>query len=532
MTSSKKTATSNTQDDAKTYFNDVYAEHMLVTGMVNFPEYIPLVRSNIPGPEVFMDEPARISYETIMELYDSSAVIKALSVFQRLRANSKWEVFKHGNLSFSYNEMMPKDAQSFLEASEGLFRMYRRYHAFKLNEQLFQMLKSDEPDEQIKKQIDDIATIMHKSVSARYEKTSAEAVEEAWVKIEENEIKFKNGNGLTGINTGSEKLNKLTGGWQKDQVIVLAGRTAMGKTSAALDFLMAAAEDGNVCGFISMEMGAAELQNRLIGNLASIPYARVKKGEFYNNEKARAAEAKEVIAKLKILYIDDVDIKDVKRCALVIAEWKRKFGLDFLIIDYLQYLDNDELRNANDTARVTAVMKEVKNMNRRLQIPIMALAQLSRATEGRGDPRPVLADLKDSGQIEQDASIVIGLFNPVYYIRQNKKIFDELEEGEVPFEDNAYIYYILKFRDGQVCRVDRYANLAMCRFSDYKHLEKSQTGQLKLAGLKLDPAKNPEQQAHDFRTNKVFDNIQPDSSFLDNDPNIDLDANGMPIPPF
>lgn len=514
MTKPKKTAITNDKDDAKSFFSDIYAEQMLVTAMVNSPEYIPIVLKNITGPEVFMDEASRVSFEVIMDLYNDGAEIRPMSMFQRLRVHQKWAIVKAAHLSYSYNDMMPKGPAAMEEAAHGLLSAHRRYHAWKLNEQLFQMLKSDVSDEAINKQVEDTLAILTKSAAAKYEKTSAEAIKGALVKIDNNIQKYRSGK-LTGVNTGSAKINKLTSGWQKDQVIVLAGRVAMGKTSAAIDFLVAAAEDGNPCGFISMEMGAEELQNRLIANKTNIPYQRMISGELSDEELIRIQNAGEEIAKLPIYYIDDVDVKDTARCSAVVAEWKRKYGIEFLIIDYIQYLET-EAKHLNDTQRVTAVMKEIKSMNRRLEIPIMALAQLSRGTEGRGDPRPTLADLKDSGQIEQDASIVIGLFNPIYYQRSGKAIYDELESDEttkVEFDENAYLYYFLKFRNGKVTRVDRYANLATCRFSDYKHMNKQAdaAGQISLDVSK--PMLPLEQQAHDFARNKTINDLPIDGSF-------------------
>jgi len=419
----------------------------------------------IPNDEVFQDEPTRVIYQTIQELYHERAEIKSLSVFQRLRSKGQFSLIKTEKISLSYDEMVPRSVREVIDTSEGILSLYRKQKANSLNQELNIELLNPGNDAQVADLIYRTYEAITLSGGGNLEKTSKDAAMEALESIDKS-MKLRRSGKLAGVPTGSKKLDELIGGWQEDQLIILAARTAMGKTAAAMDFALSSARGGVPVGFLSMEMPAKQLKYRLAANYTLIPYKRIRSGDISDQEWIRIESALGEISKLPIYYFDDVSIKDVRRLEAVATEWRRTKNIGLLIIDYIQYLEIGS-GNLGSTERVTMVSKAVKSMQRNLKIPIIALAQLNRNSEGRGDPRPKLADLKDSGQVEQDGSIVIGLFNPTYYLRQGMKIFDELEDTEVPFPDKAYCYYILKNRDGDVCRVDRYADLGTNRFSDY-----------------------------------------------------------------
>lgn len=511
-------------------FLDASIEQQLVTALTIQPGYFGAVQKIFPHSSVFQDEPSRLVYETISDLHQEGAEIRSLAIFQRLRAVGKFSIVSKAGMSLREGPFIPSTSKEIIDTAEAVMSNYRRGL---VNEFLYKLstdLGSNKSDQELTDYVFKCYQALALSGNAKYEKTSREANDEALAQLEKNMQKYRSG-GITGVPTGSKKIDDMTGGWQNDSVIVLAGRPAMGKTSCAIDFMLAAAQSGVPCGFISMEMGAKELKFRQWANYTNIPYSRMRKGEISNDELVRLQNAASEISKLPIWYIDDVDVKDIVKLTAVVSEWKRKYKLGMLFVDYIQYLESDEFRNYNDTQRINHVMKQVKTLNRNLEIPIMALAQLNRDTEARGNPRPSLADLKGSGQIEQDASIVIGLFNPMYYLRQGKKLYDEAEgeEAKVEFEENAYLYYFMKFRDGEIQRVDRYANLATCRFSDYRHMGKEQA-----ATLSFEKSSSPEQQAHNFATNKIFDVVKPASSFSEG-PELPFDINDIDTneePPF
>ena len=450
----------------KNQFSDIWTERMLVTSLSIWPENAGNVFKLIPHDEVFQDEATRNIYVAIKELYFERAEIKSLSIFQRLRAKGQFELIRREKVSLSYDEMIPRTLKEVSDTAEGILSLYRRQQAYELNIKLNSLLTAENKDS-------DIANLIYKTYEAitliggaNLEKTSFEASKEALLDIDKS-IRLHRAGKLAGVSTGSAKLDAALGGMQDDQVIIIAGRPGMGKTACAVDIAYQAAKSGTPVGYISMEMPAKRLKYRMAAGVAGIPYKRMRIGDLTDADYLDIENALSDIGKLPIYYFDDPDIREFRKLQSVATEWRRKHDLGLLIIDYVQYVE-DENQNLTDTARVTKVSKNIKKMQRNLGIPVIGLAQLNRATEGRSDPRPKVSDLKDSGQLEQDGSVVIGLFNPFFYMRQGMNITDELEDEETKFDDNAYCYYILKSRDGDICRVDRFANLSINRFSDLK----------------------------------------------------------------
>lgn len=506
MTNSNKREIGIVRDE----YSDIWAERMLVTSMVLWPENIGLVFKLIPNDDVFQDEATRIVYEVVRELYHERSEIKSLSVFQRLRSKDHFGVIRRAKISLGYDEMVPRSTKEVCDTAEGILSLYRRHKANELNVRLNSELSKPNKDSEVAELIYKTYEAITLSGGGNLEKTSHEATKEALEGIDKN-MRLKREGKLAGISTGSKKLDEITGGWQEDQVIILAGRTAMGKTAAAIDFMLSAAKSGTPVGFFSMEMPAKQLNFRIAANYTRIPYKRIRSGDLSDEEWKMIESALSDIAKLPIYYFDDVSTKDVRRLEAIATEWRRTKNVGLIFIDYIQYLEMPG-GDSGSTDRVTKVSKAVKTMQRNLKIPIIALAQLNRNSEGRGDPRPKLADLKDSGQVEQDGSIVIGLFNPAYYLRQGMKITDELEDGDVPFDEKAYCYYVLKNRDGDVVRVDRYADLATNRFSDYRDFgstsDVSSPVKVPVKPFDINPQLN-----HDYARNKVFDRLNEEPPF-------------------
>ena len=264
-----------------------------------------------------------------------------------------------------------------------------------------------------------------------------------------------------------------------------------GKTSCGLDFALAAAEQGFGVGFFSIEMDSEQLNFRLAAAKTGIKYSDMIKGTLSDEEFVKIQTALSAIAKLPIYYYDDPSISQVDKLSSVATEWCRKRDVKLIFIDYIQYLQ--ALKTSTTIVQqISAVSMAIKSLQRKLKIPVIALAQLSRAVESRADRRPIMEDLRESGQLEQDASIIIGLFNPDYYLRKGVKLDDELNHNQ-PFPERMYCYYMLKSRNGAHYRVDRYADIATNRFSDTDSL-----GFLPL----------PEATKH-FMSNESLKNIEP-----------------------
>ena len=249
--------------------------------------------------------------------------------------------------------------------------------------------------------------------------TSAEtALNEVINKFETIE---KDKSSLAGIKTGFYGLDLLTNGLQKSDLILLAARPAVGKTSLAMNIVNNIALNGGSCAIFSLEMSAAQLMQRAICSTAMVSMSKALKGELSSKEWKLLLEAKDKLSKAKI-YIDDsalntpVDI--LSKCRRI----KREHGLDVVMIDYLQLMSSGNKRTDNRQTEVSEISRNLKIAAKELNVPIICLSQLSRAVEGRKGNRPILSDLRESGAIEQDADIVMFIHNPDKYLEDDNAI--------------------------------------------------------------------------------------------------------------
>jgi replicative DNA helicase len=217
---------------------------------------------------------------------------------------------------------------------------------------------------------------------------------------------------LIGIPTGFETLNTLLGGWQRSNLIIVAGRTSMGKTALALGSALAAAQAGYRVGLISIEMSCRELGLRLHGMGAPIDVHALKTGSLSRQGWVSLAAAAEDIEKLP-LWIDDASFVTVEQIMAKAHTLRATHGLDLLVVDYLQLLNLPFAESKQQG--IADASRKLKLLAKELDIPVLVLSQCSRDCERRDDNRPVLADLRDSGAIEQDADVVLFVYREEVY---------------------------------------------------------------------------------------------------------------------
>lgn len=240
----------------------------------------------------------------------------------------------------------------------------------------------------------------------------SEVTEEVIVKAE----KAKDNQGeLTGLDTGFRMLNKYTLGLQETELIILAARPSMGKSAFALNIArnVAKLEGKPVVAFFSLEMGSDQLVSRILSSESRIHSTKIRTGSMNNLEWQQMSLAKESLSKLNIMFDDSgtVKVTDLRQKC---RKLKQDKGLDLVIIDYLQLLSGS-IPTSNRVNEVSEISRTLKEMARELKIPVIALSQLSRAVERRDNKRPLMADLRDSGSIEQDADIILFLYREDYY---------------------------------------------------------------------------------------------------------------------
>ena len=227
---------------------------------------------------------------------------------------------------------------------------------------------------------------------------------------------IERGTNMTGIPTGWRYLDKYVGGWNKGNMVVIAGRPGSGKTAIALTLAMDASNFCKVL-FISLEMSKEEIAKRYLSNIAEIENYKIRSAKLTVNELHNASRL--LMNQNTDLYIDDGSNADINEIVGKIKLHKAKHGLNIVFIDYMQLIKSHQKVREQEIAHIS---RTLKLLAKELEITIVALAQLSRETEKRADKKPLLSDLRESGQIEQDADIILFPFRPAYYADEKPDI--------------------------------------------------------------------------------------------------------------
>lgn len=248
---------------------------------------------------------------------------------------------------------------------------------------------------------------------------------------------------LSGLATGLDDLDRMMGGLQKSDLIILAGRPGMGKTALATNIAYNVARawqgevkpdghtvtvDGGIVGFFSLEMSAEQLATRIIAEQTAIPSSQIRRGGISEADFEKIKDYSIELQNLP-LYVDETGGLSVAQLAARARRLKRQRGLDLLVIDYLQLLSGSTRRSSeNRVQEITEITTKMKALAKELNVPILALSQLSRQVESRDDKRPQLSDLRESGSIEQDADVVMFVYREEYYHVMRKPLESNREK--------------------------------------------------------------------------------------------------------
>ncbi|MEM6761763.1 MAG: replicative DNA helicase [Pseudomonadota bacterium] len=288
--------------------------------------------------------------------------------------------------------------------------------------------------------------------------------------------------GLSGIATGLTDLDRLMGGLQRSDLLILAARPAMGKTSLAtnIGFSIARAyragtagagpKDGGVVGFFSLEMSSEQLATRILAEQSGISSSHIRRGAITESQFHDLVDATKLMQQLPF-YIDQTGGITIGQLAARARRLKRQKGLDVLMVDYLQLLSGSGKRASDSRVNeVTEITTGLKALAKELDVPIVALSQLSRQVEQRDDKRPQLADLRESGSIEQDADVVMFIYREEYYLQSRKPAegTPEFFEWEAKMEAVHGIAEVIvsKQRHGPTGTVELQFEAELTRFSN------------------------------------------------------------------
>ena len=222
--------------------------------------------------------------------------------------------------------------------------------------------------------------------------------------------------GITGLSTGFSQLDDLTSGFQRTDLIIVAGRPSMGKTALCLTVAQNAALRSNaIVAIFSLEMSKEQLVTRMLASEAHINAHRFRTGHLMGNEWERLAGAITTLSEARI-FIDDtpaISALEIRAKSRRLAAEQK--GLDLIVVDYLQLMGSGTRRNENRQQEVSQISRELKALAKEMNVPVLALSQLSRAPEARNPPKPLMSDLRESGSIEQDADVVAFIYREDYY---------------------------------------------------------------------------------------------------------------------
>ncbi|MDO9527463.1 MAG: replicative DNA helicase [Gemmobacter sp.] len=297
---------------------------------------------------------------------------------------------------------------------------------------------SSEPREQIIEAEQRLYKLGEQGVAERGFQSFLKAVTDA---VNVANAAYQRDGGLAGVSTGLIDLDKKLGGLHPSDLLILAGRPSMGKTSLATNIAFNIAKaykrgmtheghegavEGGVVGFFSLEMSAEQLAARILSEASEVPSEQIRRGDMTEQEFRRFVEAAKSLEACP-LFIDDTPALPISQVAARARRLKRTHGLDVLMVDYLQLLKGTG-KNDNRVNEVSEITQGLKAIAKELNIPVIALSQLSRQVESREDKRPQLSDLRESGSIEQDADVVMFVYRDEYYKEREKPGDHEMEK--------------------------------------------------------------------------------------------------------
>ena len=368
---------------------------------------------DILSPEVFYKKSHQLNFESIQRLFRESEPIDLLTVSADLKKNKNFEVIGGDFYLIGLSQKVSSSA-------------HIEYHSRIIQQKFIQRKLITISNEIISKSYNestDVIDLLDEAESKLYDiaqnniKGSSETAQNLVIQAKNRIEEISKQEGLSGISTGFEKLDRLTSGWQPSDLIIVAARPGMGKTALALSMARNVSVQKKIpVAFFSLEMSSVQLITRLISSETGLSSDKLRTGKLADHE-WQQLNIKVSDLESAPLYIDD-------SAALTIFELRAKarrlassHGIKLIIIDYLQLMNLGSSNKAgNREQEISTISRNLKALAKELNIPVIALSQLSRAVETRGGTkRPILSDLRESGAIEQDADIVSFLYRPEYY---------------------------------------------------------------------------------------------------------------------
>ena len=415
-------------------------------------------------PEIFYKDSHRVICQVILTLYKAGEKIDLLTVTEKLRKIGKLE---HAGGAFYLTELTDHvSGASHLQAHLKIIQ-----EKFLMREMIriaSDIQKNAYDDTNDVFELMDTTQVSMINLMSGINLQQAISLKDSTIQVfQEMAINMakRNNNQITGIATPITRLNEFTGGWQKGDLVIIAARPAMGKTGLALSFARAAAKNHKSVLFFSLEMPHSKLTYRMIAQETRIKsVTEMQRGEITQDQLNAMSLKTSRMTNYKI-SIDDQARLSLMGLRSKANRMKASGNLDMIIVDYLQLMA-DEVKGSNREQEISRISRALKVLAKDLNIPVIALSQLSRAVETRGgDKKPQLSDLRESGSIEQDADMVIFLYRPEYY-GINEVSFDHV--GSLSTKGLA-VGAIAKHRNGPVGEFLMHFDSRYVDFTDFQN---------------------------------------------------------------
>ena len=365
------------------------------------------------SPEVFYKRSHQLIYESIERLFRESEPIDLLTVSADLKKNKNFEQAGGDFYLISLSQKVSSSAHIEFH-SRIILQKYIQRKLITISNEIIQKSYNESTD---------VMDLLDEAESKLYDvaqgniKTSTESAQNLVIRAKARIEEIAKQEGLSGVSTGFEKLDKLTSGWQPSDLVIIAARPGMGKTALALSMARNISVQQQIpVAFFSLEMSSVQLITRLISSETGLSSDKLRTGKLADHE-WQQLNIKVSDLESSPLFIDDSPSLTIFELRAKARRLASSHGIKLIIIDYLQLMNIGSSNKAgNREQEISTISRNLKALAKELDIPVIALSQLSRAVETRGGTkRPILSDLRESGAIEQDADIVSFLYRPEYY---------------------------------------------------------------------------------------------------------------------
>ena len=423
------------RDLNKKYPSNIEAEQALLGSILVNNDIIDEI-SNIVKPNMFYD-PAHIKiYELIENLNNKGMVANPITLKNFFEKENMLNDVGGTEYLVKITRFSGSTKQA-LDYSKIIHEMYLRRELIQISDNLSndtlnansQDYSAEEIIETTEKSLFDLAE--RGSFSQSFLKFN-QALDQT---IQMATLAMQNDQGIVGVPTGLTELDQKLGGLHKSDLVILAGRPSMGKTALATNIAYNVAQniynrqEKSSVAFFSLEMSSEQLSTRILSEQARIKSDDIRRGKVTEAEINRYIETSRNIYNLP-LYIDETPAITISTLSNRARRIKRLFGLSLIVVDYIQLMRSNSNKNDNRVQEISEITQGLKALAKELSVPVLALSQLSRAVEQRDDKQPQLADLRESGSIEQDADVVMFVYREEYYLERKQPKLGSIEHAE------------------------------------------------------------------------------------------------------